>query len=83
MSNCLKFKKNKIFCSPFGILYGHVVCKHGLIMDPAKITIIVNLPPPTSSTTTSGYIGTYGVLQEIHKGVHIDHCPYGETTKER
>jgi len=40
--------KKCIFCSPFGIVLGHVVCKHGLIMDPAKIVIIVNLPPPTS-----------------------------------
>lgn len=39
--------KKCIFCSPFGILLGHIVCKHGLIMDPAKIEIIVNLPPPT------------------------------------
>jgi len=40
--------KKCVFCSPFGILLGHVVCKHGLIMDPTKIAIIVNLPPPTS-----------------------------------
>jgi len=39
--------KKCVFCSPFGILLGHVVCKHGLIMNLAKIAIIVNLPPPT------------------------------------
>jgi len=44
--------KKCIFCSPFGILLGHVVCKHGLIMDLAKIAIIVNLPPPTPHYTT-------------------------------
>ena len=37
--------KKCIFCAPFGILLGHVVCKQGLMMDPAKIAIIVNLPP--------------------------------------
>ena len=37
-----------IFCVPFGILLGHVVCRQGLMVDLAKIAIIVNLPPPTS-----------------------------------
>jgi hypothetical protein len=27
---------------------GHIVCKRGLIVDPAKIVVIVNLPPPKS-----------------------------------
>lgn len=40
--------KKCIFCSPFGILLGHVVCKHRLIIDHAKIVVIVNFPPPTS-----------------------------------
>ena len=40
--------KKCIFCVPFGILLGHVVCRQGLMVDPAKIAIIVNLPPPTS-----------------------------------
>ena len=40
--------KKCIFCVPFGILLGHVVCRQGLMADPAKIAIIVNLPPPTS-----------------------------------
>ena len=26
-------------------LLGHIVCKQGLMVDPAKIAIIVNLPP--------------------------------------
>ena len=25
---------------------GHIVCKQGLLVDPAKIAVIVNLPPP-------------------------------------
>jgi len=54
--------KKYIFCSPFGILLGHVVCKQGLIVDLAKIAIIVNLPPPTSVRqlrTTLGHTGYY------------------------
>ena len=54
--------KKCIFCAPFGILLGHIVCKQGLMMDPAKIAIIVNLPPLKSIKqlrTTLGHIGYY------------------------
>jgi hypothetical protein len=37
-----------LFCTPFGILLGHIVCKEGLLVYPAKIAVIVNLPAPTS-----------------------------------
>jgi hypothetical protein len=40
--------KKCIFFSSFGVLLGHFVCKHGLLVDPSKIAIIVDLPPPTS-----------------------------------
>jgi hypothetical protein len=40
--------KKCIFLSPFGFLLGHIVCKLGLLVDPSKIAIIVDLPPPTS-----------------------------------
>jgi hypothetical protein len=39
--------KKCIFLSPFGVLLGHIVCKQGLLVDPPKISIIVDLPPPT------------------------------------
>jgi hypothetical protein len=35
-----------IFGTPFGILLGHIVCKQCLLVDPAKIAVTVNLPPP-------------------------------------
>jgi hypothetical protein len=38
--------KNCIFGTPFWILLGHIVWKQGLLVDPAKIAVIVNLPPP-------------------------------------
>jgi hypothetical protein len=38
--------KKCIFGTPFGILLGHIVCKQGLLAYPAKIVVIVNLPPP-------------------------------------
>jgi hypothetical protein len=40
--------KNFIFETPFGILLGHIVCKQGFLVDPSKIAVIVNLPPPKS-----------------------------------
>jgi hypothetical protein len=38
--------KKRIFSTPFWILLSHIVCKQGLLLDPAKIVVIVNLPPP-------------------------------------
>jgi len=60
--------KKCVFCSPFGIFLGHVVCKHGLIMDPAKIVIIVNLPPPTSVRKLRATFGHTGYYRKFIKG---------------
>jgi hypothetical protein len=38
--------KKIIFKTLFGILLGHIVSKQGLLVDPTKIAVIVNLPPP-------------------------------------
>ena len=54
--------KKCILCAPFGILLGHFVCKQGLMVDPAKISIIVNLPTNNSVKqlrTVLGHIGYY------------------------
>jgi hypothetical protein len=40
--------KKCIFCIPFGILLSHVVCKDGLLVDPAKIAAILEMITPTS-----------------------------------
>jgi hypothetical protein len=40
--------KKFIFGTPFGILLGHIVCRQGLLVNPAKIVVIVNLTPPKS-----------------------------------
>ena len=54
LDQCRKFQisinlKKCTFNAPFGILLGHVVCKQGLIMDLANISIIVYFRPPTSA----------------------------------
>jgi len=38
--------KKCTFLVPFGNLLGHVVCKQGLMVDPAKIAVILNLQVP-------------------------------------
>jgi hypothetical protein len=59
----ISFNINKcIFSTSFGILLGHILCKQGLIVDPTKIVVIVNLSPPKSvhqSRATLGHIGYY------------------------
>jgi hypothetical protein len=52
-------------------------------VDLANITIIVSLPPPKLVQSVERNIGTYMILQEIHKRVCTDHCVDGETTQER
>jgi len=54
--------KKCIFCVPFGIFLGHVICKHGLMVDPAKIIVIVNLEAPRNVKhlrVTLGHTGYY------------------------
>jgi hypothetical protein len=46
-----------IFNAPFGILLGHVVCKHGLLVDIGKIVFIVKLPPPKSVRQLKSTLG--------------------------
>jgi hypothetical protein len=41
--------KKCVFCVPFGNLLGHIVCREGVLVDPAKVVVILNMPPPTTS----------------------------------
>jgi hypothetical protein len=63
----LNLKKCILF-SPFGVLLGHIVCKKGLLVDPSKITIIVDLPPPTSVKQLRTTLGHTGYYKKIIKG---------------
>ena len=57
---------------PFGILLGHVVCKQGLLMDPTKIVVILDLQPPTSFTQLRVTMGHTGYYKSFIKGyAHI------------
>ena len=60
--------KKCIFCVPFGILLGHIVSRQGLMVYPAKITIIVNLPPPNSVKQLHTTLGHTGYYKKFIKG---------------
>lgn len=49
--------KKCIFCTPFGVLLGHIVCKDGLLMDPTKVAIIIDLPATTSMCELRAALG--------------------------
>jgi hypothetical protein len=57
-----------ILFSPFGVILGHIVCKHGLLVDPSKISIIVHLPPPTSVRQLRIAMGHTGYYRNFIKG---------------
>jgi hypothetical protein len=60
--------KKCIFFSPFIVLLGHIVCKQGLLVDPSKIAIIVDLPPPTSVKQLHTTLGHTGYYRKFIKG---------------
>jgi hypothetical protein len=73
LDKCRKFQIdlniNKcIFFSPFGVLLGHIVCKQGLLVDPSKFAIIVDLLPPTSVKKLHTALGHTGYYRKFIKG---------------
>jgi hypothetical protein len=60
--------KKCIFCALFRMLLGHVVCKKGLLMDPAKIEVIMDLQPPTLITELRETLGHMGYYRKFIKG---------------
>jgi hypothetical protein len=64
--------KKCIFNAPFDILLGHVVCKQGMLVDPSKIVVIVNLPPPKSVHQLKSKLGHTGYYRKFIRGyAHI------------
>eukprot|EP00253_Pinus_taeda_P017378 PITA_17378 len=66
--NCTNLKKCT-FLVPFGNLLGHVVCIQGLMVDPAKIVVILNLEALRSVKqlrTTLGHTGYYKKFIKIY-----------------
>jgi hypothetical protein len=54
--------KKCIFCVLHGNFLSHIVCQEGVLVDPTKVYIIVNMPPPMSAKqfhSTLGHTGYY------------------------
>jgi hypothetical protein len=60
--------KKCIFSAPFGIMLGYVLCKQSLLVDPAKIVVIVNLPPPKSVRQLKSTLGHTGYYMKFIRG---------------
>ena len=52
--------KKFIFCAPFRIPLGRIVCKQGLLVDRTKIALILSLPPPTNVKMLQATLGHMG-----------------------
>ena len=47
---------------------GHVVCRDEILVDPAKIVIILDLPSPTSVTQLRSLLGHIGYYRKFIRG---------------
>jgi hypothetical protein len=66
--------KKCIFGTPFGIFLRHIVCKQGLLVDPSKIPVIVNLQPPKlvrQLRETLGHIGYYRKFIKVYAQITV------------
>eukprot|EP00253_Pinus_taeda_P002332 PITA_02332 len=59
--------KKCLFCIPFGILLGHVVCKQGIMVEPAKIVVIINLEASRSVKQLRATLGHTGYYRKFVK----------------
>jgi hypothetical protein len=60
--------KKFIFGTPFWILLDHIVYKQGVLVDPTKIAIIVNLPPPKTFCQLRVALGHTRYYKKFIKG---------------
>jgi hypothetical protein len=60
--------KKCIFLAPFRILLGHIVCKQGLLVDPTKIIVILELASPTSVRQLRATLGHTGYYMKFIQG---------------
>ena len=74
--------KKCIFCTPFGILLGHIVCKQGLLVDPAKIALILSFPPPTSVKMLWVKLGHTRYYHKFIKGYVVIIAPMEKLLKK-
>ena len=71
-----------ILCAPFSVLLGHVVCRNGILVDPAKIVIILDLPPPTLVMQIRSILGHIGYYMKFIKGYAMITAPMEKLLKK-
>jgi hypothetical protein len=74
--------KKCIFCVPFGNMLGHIVCREGVLVDPAKVVVILNMPPPTIAKKLWSTFGSHWVLSQVYQKLRKHNCPTGEVVEE-
>ena len=57
-----------IFFAPFGVLLGHVVYRNRILIDPTKVAIILNLPPPKAVMQLRSTLGHTGYYRKFIRG---------------
>ena len=77
----LKSKKC-IFCTPFGMLLGHIVCKQGFLVDSANIVLILSLPPPRNVKQLRAMLGHIGYYHKFIYGYATIRAPMDRFLKK-
>lgn len=87
LDRCRQFQiylnlKKCILCASFGIMLGHLVCKQGLLVGPAKIVVIVDFPPPTVVRQLQATLGHTGYYRKFIRGYTQITSPLEKLLKE-
>jgi hypothetical protein len=62
--NGINFNPKKCaFCVNLGVLFGHIICSDGLLVDPKKISAITTMPIPINMTEIKRFLGAIGFYQ--------------------
>jgi hypothetical protein len=77
IDKCIKLQislnlRKCIFCVPHGNLWGHIVCREGVLVDPTKVVVILNMPPPTSAKqlrSMLGYTRYYRMFIRLYENI--------------
>ena len=67
--------KKCIFCAPFRMLLGHIVCNQGLLVEPAKISLVLILPSPTNVKQFRTKLGHTGYYRKFISGYVVITSP--------
>jgi hypothetical protein len=74
--------KNCIFSVPHGNLLGHIVCREGVLVDPTKFMIIMNIFPPMSAKRLCFTLGNTGYYRSFIKRYENNTAPLENLLKK-